>query len=317
MAKLEHQKRGTSNRRHPSSMRRIVDLHFPAANCDTLLSLLADYSPEELKFIPYKRYMCAAKLLEASEPNFARNLNSEITSYDTGCVIVHFGEGRTVEEYIKLATGLSHIISKPIAEPSGDYYGITTVKHTTDPPLKILDPYSVFSLHTDGVFMDNPVDWLMMMKIGEKNAMGGESRLLHIADFDEFEHFVEMPYSQTMFDFGLEQRDKRYEIFSKVSNMTKGRSKLLFETCGQRRVKFVDQFVIPKDVAEAEYIDKLQTSLESCTSVAEVTLPIGSAVILNNKFWIHGRAPFEKNQNLSRSLLRQYGFFEDQHPHGV
>ena len=44
-------------------------------------------------------------------------------------------------------------------------------------------------------------------------------------------------------------------------------------------------------------------------NVIELELPVGNLVVLNNLFWLHGRAPFEKNPNLNRELLRQRGHF--------
>ena len=38
-------------------------------------------------------------------------------------------------------------------------------------------------------------------------------------------------------------------------------------------------------------------------------LPVGSSVLSNNHFWLHGRKPFVKNKNLFRELLRIRGRF--------
>ena len=42
-----------------------------------------------------------------------------------------------------------------------------------------------------------------------------------------------------------------------------------------------------------------------------VKLPVGSAIIANNYFWLHGRKPFKENKDLSRELLRIRGSFFD------
>jgi len=36
---------------------------------------------------------------------------------------------------------------------------------------------------------------------------------------------------------------------------------------------------------------------------------MGSSVVANNQFWLHGRKPFKVNKNLSRELLRIRGSF--------
>ena len=38
-------------------------------------------------------------------------------------------------------------------------------------------------------------------------------------------------------------------------------------------------------------------------------LPVASAIIANNHFWLHGRKPFKENKDLSRELLRIRGSF--------
>ena len=41
----------------------------------------------------------------------------------------------------------------------------------------------------------------------------------------------------------------------------------------------------------------------------ETKLPVGSCIVANNYFWLHGRKPFKENKNLSRELLRIRGAF--------
>ncbi|PQO98754.1 hypothetical protein C5614_11885 [Massilia phosphatilytica] len=49
--------------------------------------------------------------------------------------------------------------------------------------------------------------------------------------------------------------------------------------------------------------------MENSSGTAAIPLPVGDLVMLNNLFWLHGRAPFEKNANLHRELMRQRGMF--------
>ena len=49
-------------------------------------------------------------------------------------------------------------------------------------------PIVYLHLHTDGTFVDEPTDWLLMMKMIEQNARGGESRLLHLDDWKELDN---------------------------------------------------------------------------------------------------------------------------------
>jgi len=51
--------------------------------------------------------------------------------------------------------------------------------------------------------------------------------------------------------------------------------------------------------------------LEGSKNKIITQLPVGSAIVANNYFWLHGRTPFKENQALSRELLRIRGKFFD------
>ena len=60
---------------------------------------------------------------------------------------------------------------------------------------------------------------------------------------------------------------------------------------------------------QGNFLQKLSDSLEESKKKIITELPVGSAVIANNYFWLHGRKPFKENKNLSRELLRIRGSF--------
>jgi protein CsiD len=49
--------------------------------------------------------------------------------------------------------------------------------------------------------------------------------------------------------------------------------------------------------------------MEASKGTREVPLPTGQLVVVNNYFWLHGRAPFQKHPALHRELMRQRGAF--------
>ena len=57
------------------------------------------------------------------------------------------------------------------------------------------------------------------------------------------------------------------------------------------------------------FLQKLSDSLEESENKIITKLPVGSSVVANNYFWLHGRKPFKENQNLSRELMRIRGKF--------
>lgn len=293
---------------------RIVHIYPSSESIAQFLDKVKHISIDDLRKIPFKRTICSRELLTVLGAEFGESVVSTIKDYQSGCVVVHFGVHDDQDDYVKISTAVSHLLSRPIPEPSGEYFGVTTVVHADDPAIKILDPYRVFTMHTDGVFADNPVDWQMMMKVEEENASGGESRLLHIGDFAEFDDLRKLPAGDSLFCFGLEEKDSRYEVLSKGSSMEKLHAPILAERDGRRSIKFIDQFIIVESIDQATFVEAVQDALEHSEGIVQEPLPVGSMMIIDNTVWLHGRGAFERNEGLRRSLLRQYGYFPERHP---
>ena len=139
-----------------------------------------------------------------------------------------------------------------------------------------------------------------MMKMVEENAVGGESRLLHLDDWSELNKFYKSPLGEHKFQYIAPPSKNVQEIVYR---------KLFFLKNNKPCICFIDQFAYPETIEEAKFLKALSHSIESDKSVIELELPVGNLVVLNNEFWMHGHAAFEKNENLNRELLRQRGHF--------
>ena len=60
---------------------------------------------------------------------------------------------------------------------------------------------------------------------------------------------------------------------------------------------------------QGNFLQRLSDGLEGSKNKTITKLPVGSAIIANNYFWLHGRKPFKENEELSRELLRIRGSF--------
>ena len=60
-------------------------------------------------------------------------------------------------------------------------------------------------------------------------------------------------------------------------------------------------------MTQGNFLQKLSDGLEESKNKVITKLPVGSAIIANNYFWLHGRRPFKENKDLSRELLRIRG----------
>ena len=73
------------------------------------------------------------------------------------------------------------------------------MKDTDNSDSYLRQAYRLFTLHTDGTFVDEPTDWLLMMKMIEQNARGGESSLLHLDDWKELDKYANHPLANHKF----------------------------------------------------------------------------------------------------------------------
>ena len=183
---------------------------------------------------------------------------------------------------------------------SGTYYARFVVQDTDSSDSYLRQAYRMFTLHTDGTFVEDATDWLLMMKFSERNAVGGESRLLHLDDWDELRSFCTDELATYPFKYASPP--------SKNVSQT-ARRPTFFLDKGHPCICFIDQFVQPETIEQAQYLQALSESMERCSGASAVPLPTGELLLLNNLFWLHGRAPFERHPQLHRELMRIRGSF--------
>lgn len=261
-------------------------------------------SVERLEYTPLERRIVAAFLLEELGQEFGNVLTGIIHDRETGGFTIGLeGVTKDTDEYVIFSTAISHLLGTPNHDAmSGKYYARFEVKDTDDSDSYLRQAYRLFTMHTDGTFVDEPTDWLIMQKMLEENAIGGESRLLHLDDWNELEKYSNHPLASYKFHY---QAPKSKNVDREVNRAT------FFKLNDKPCICFIDQFVYPESIEQAQYLRGLSESMESDSSVLELALPVGDLVALNNLFWLHGRAAFEKNPDLNRELLRQRGHFNE------
>lgn len=257
---------------------------------------------ERLEYTPYERLIVAAILEEKLGEGFGELLRSIVHDRDTGGFTLGLeGVSEDTDEYVIFATAITHHLGLPNFDAmSGKYYARFTVNHTDDSDSYLRQAYRLFTLHTDGTFVDEPTDWLLMMKMVEENAVGGESRLLHLDDWKDLDKFYNNPLSGYKFTYSAPASKN---VNDEVQRAT------FFKQNDKPCMCFIDQFVYPETIEEATYLRDLSESMENDESVTELELPVGDLVVVNNLFWLHGRAAFEVNEDLNRELMRQRGRF--------
>jgi protein CsiD len=144
-------------------------------------------------------------------------------------------------------------------------------------------------------------DWLMMTKIEEKNVKGGESVMLHLDDWEFCNELFNDPIGRKNFIWSSpKSKNVDYKVEHPVFTNDKN---------GLPQISYIDQFPEPKNMEQGLFLQKLSDALESSKNKVITKLPVGSAIVANNHFWLHGRTAFRENTALIRELLRIRGSF--------
>lgn len=257
---------------------------------------------QHLEYTPYERQVIASYLDEEIGGEFGNMLRNIVNDRETGGFTIGLeGVSKDTDEYVIFSTAIAHLVGiSNFDSMSGKYYARFVVKDTDASDSYLRQAYRLFTMHTDGTFVNEATDWLLMMKMVEENAVGGESRLLHLDDWSELNKFYKSPLGEHKFQYIAPPSKNVQEVVFR---------KLFFLKNNKPCICFIDQFAYPETIEEAKFLKALSQSIESDKSVVELELPVGNLVVLNNEFWMHGRAAFEKNANLNRELLRQRGHF--------
>jgi glutarate dioxygenase len=287
---------------HPQSNRMYhVELEDEALK--SFFEKVSSIEVQELEYVPYMRYIVSGILQDVFGEDFTNTLQQILRDRNTGGYTLGLDDKQlTADQYVIFSTALTHLMGQCNFDAmSGKYYARFTVKHTDESDSYLRQAYRLFTLHTDGTFVDEATDWLLMMKMQEENAVGGESRLLHLDDWEEADHFVNHPNAR---------KEITYKAPSSKNVDQEIKRKTFFYQDGKPCICFIDQFANPESIDEAKYLKNLSSSMENDKNLIELGLPVGHLVMINNLFWLHGRAAFEPNENLHRELLRQRGRFQ-------
>ncbi|MCB6184391.1 carbon starvation induced protein CsiD [Leeia sp. TBRC 13508] len=264
----------------------------------------AHISSQNLEYIPYMRFVIASILAELVDTDFKRRLRAIIHDRESGGFTIGLQESSIDKEvYIKFGTAISHLIGTANFDAmSGTYYARFLVKDTDTSDSYLRQAYRLFTLHTDGTFVDEPTDWLLMMKFEELNASGGESRLLHLDDWEDLPTYSQHPLASYEFTY---KAPPSKNVQQSIQRRT------FFLQNDKPCICFIDQFVCPETIEHATWLKNLSDSMENAPETRAMPLPVGQLVMINNAFWLHGRAAFEKHPELHRELMRQRGTFSN------
>ena len=284
---------------------RILDIKLSDEIIKKLIFPFNKFDLTALELKPFTRFTIAKSLDDLTENKLSKLMNSIIRDRSTGCFIIgpkNISPKINDKFLVKLSTAIAYLIGNPNHDSmAGKYYARFHVKHEDASDSYLRKAYRNMDLHTDGTYVKEITDWLIMTKLEEQNVEGGETAMLHLDDWEHCKELSNDPVGKQDFLWSSpKSKNVEYKVEHPVfSSDDKGRP----------HISYIDQFPEPKNMEQGLFLQKLSDALEGSKKKIVTSLPVGSAVVANNYFWLHGRKPFAENKNLSRELLRIRGSF--------
>ena len=176
---------------------RIVKISLENDIIDKLIFPFNKFDLTALELKPFTRFTLAKSLDDLTNNKLSELMNSIIRDRSTGCFII--GPKNITAKIndtflVKLSTAIAHLIGVPNHDAmAGKYYARFHVKHEDTSDSYLRKAYRNMDLHTDGTYVKDITDWLIMTKIDEQNVEGGETAMLHLGvtlQFHHLQHFV-------------------------------------------------------------------------------------------------------------------------------
>ena len=295
---------GIDIQKHDQS-NRIVKISLENDIIDKLIFPFNKFDLTALELKPFTRFTLAKSLDDLTNNKLSELMNSIIRDRSTGCFII--GPKNITAKIndtflVKLSTAIAHLIGIPNHDAmAGKYYARFHVKHEDTSDSYLRKAYRNMDLHTDGTYVKDITDWLIMTKIDEQNVEGGETAMLHLDDWEHCEDLFNDPVGKQNFVWGSpKSKNIDYKVEHPVFSA---------DNEGRPTISYIDQFPEPQNMEQGNFLQRLSDGLEESKNKIITKLPVGYSVIANNYFWLHGRKPFKENKELSRELLRIRGSF--------
>ena len=284
---------------------RIINIDIGDEILNKLIFPFNKFDITALEYKPFTRFTIAKSLDDLSNNKLSKLINKIIRDRNTGCFIIKPKNliSKIDDSFLlKLSTAVAHLIGNPNHDAmAGKYYARFHVKHEDKSDSYLRKAYKNMDLHTDGTYVKEKTDWLLMSKIEEKNVEGGETAMLHLDDWEHCDELFNDPVGKEDFLWGSpKSKNIDYKVEHPVFSSDKD---------GRAQISYIDQFPEPKNMKQGTFLQKLSDSLEESNKKIITKLPVGSSVVANNYFWLHGRKAFKEHKDLSRELLRIRGSF--------
>ena len=261
--------------------RRIINIFIQDEIIDRLIFPFKKFDIMALEYKPFTRFTLAKALDDTTSGELSEFLNLILRDRNTGCFIIgpkNISPKIDNNFLIKLSTAITHLFGNPNFDSmAGKYYARFHVKHEDNSDSYLRKAYTNMDLHTDGTYVKEKTDWLLMQKMEEENVEGGETAMLHLDDWEHLDELFKDKVGRENFLWGSPKSKNidykvEHPVFSEDEN-------------GNAQISYIDQFPEPKNMEQGLFLQKLSDALEGSENKIITPLPVGSAIVANNYFW--------------------------------
>ncbi|WP_087721050.1 glutarate dioxygenase GlaH [Salinicola salarius] len=284
---------------------RLLTLTFEEKIVRAFLEAVGEWPIQALEYKSMLRFRVAKLLDDICGNTLQPLLIDTLVDRDTGGLLVT-PEGldrvEQADDMVKFATAVAHCFGRSNFDAmSGQYYARFVVKNVDSSDSYLRQPHRIMELHNDGTFVEQDTDYVLMMKVDEQNMEGGNSLLLHLDDWRELDRFYRHPMARREMRWASPpSKNVGHDVYHPVFDV---------DVEGRPVMSYIDQFVQPCNFEEGNWLTDMSESLESSEARLSVPVPVGSFLLINNHFWLHGRDRFTPHPDLRRELMRQRGYF--------
>lgn len=296
---------------HPENPRlQVVTLN--KQTLDEFSRLTQHYDLQSIEYKPFLRFLVADALNQACDYQLGCYLVEILKDRQYGAFLLEPSkEAKAGYEdsdaqrdfFVVFATAVSHLIGLPNFDAMyGKYYARFTVKNEDHSDSYLRQAHRRLELHNDGTYVDERTDFVLMMKMDEKNIQLGDSLLLHLDDWQDLDKFYHHPVAKQNLVWSAPPSKHvsepiEHPVFFEQDEYDKP------------HMLFIDQFAQPQNMQQGLYLHQMSQSLESDDHCFNVRVDVGSMLVIQNHCWLHGRDRFIAREGLKRELLRQRGHF--------
>ena len=151
---------------------RVQVVNIKHEDLDRLIFPFQKHTVTSLEYKPFSRFTLAKSLDEVFENKLSKALVKILNDRETGTIIIEpeISNKKFDKDFlVNLSTGLAYLVGNPNFDSMTDkYYARFYVKHQDASDSYLRKAYTNLDLHTDGTYVKEKTDWLIMTKMEEQ-----------------------------------------------------------------------------------------------------------------------------------------------------